>query len=238
MSSHPNRKQKPSTIKARDRNKKLAVIAIVVVAAIVIGAFVMYSQGSPGSTNPTPTSTPSPTPTSSTNASPSPSPSGPVKVLFQTSMGNITIQLRADKPITSGNFEKVVRDGVLDGTLFHRVIAGFMIQGGMNTTAQLTEIPDEIGSNNSNVRGTIAMANAGPNTATSQFFINTVDNGNNVIDQAGHKFDSAYTTFGQVIAGMDVVDAISRVPVGPNPYTGENSQPLQSVTLIKATILP
>ena len=230
MSSHPIRKQKPSSIKARDRNKKLAIIAIIAIVAVVIGAFVMYSQG-----NSTTNVTPTPTPT--TNASPSSSPSGPTKVLFQTSMGNITIQLRADKPITSGNFEKVVRDGVLDGTLFHRVIAGFMIQGGMNTTASLTAIPDEIGSNNSNVRGTIAMANAGPNTATSQFFINTVDNGNNIIDQAGNRFDSAYTTFGQVVAGMDVVDAISHVSVGPNPYTGENSQPLQSVTLIKATIL-
>jgi len=163
-------------------------------------------------------------------------------VLLQTSMGNITIQLRDDKPNTSGNFKKLVQEGIYDGTIFHRVIEGFMIQGGDPTgTGQgdpsIAAIPDEIGSNNTNIRGTIAMANTGqPNSASSQFFINVVDNGNKAIDNAGTKFDSAYTVFGYVIKGMDVVDAISRVAV--DDPTSQAPKPLQDVTIIKAEILP
>ena len=123
-------------------------------------------------------------------------------------MGNITIQLRDDKPITSGNFKSIVERGLYDNTIFHRVIAGFMIQGGGITSTSIPAIADEIGSNNRNVRGTIAMAKTDePNSATSQFFINVADNGPNAVDQAGTKFDSVYTEFGTVIQGMDVVDA-------------------------------
>ncbi len=75
-----------------------------------------------------------------------------------------------------------------------------------------------------------------PNSATSQFFINVADNGNNPIDAQGTKFDSVYTVFGKVIAGQSVVDAIANAPVTTNPY-GENSQPVNPVTLIKATVL-
>ena len=159
-------------------------------------------------------------------------------VLLETSMGNITVQLRDDKPNTAGNFKKLVQEGVYDGTIFHRVIKDFMIQGGDPTgTGQgdpaIASIPDEIGSNNTNVRGAIAMANTGqPNSASSQFFINVVDNGNNVIDTAGTRFDSAYSVFGYVIQGMDVADAISKV------ITDTNDKPVQNVTLIRATILP
>jgi peptidylprolyl isomerase len=232
MSPNPVRKNKPSAVRAKDRNKKIAIIAIILAIVIIIGAYFALTMGNPS--NPNPSTSPSP------SASPNASPTTYVapKILMQTSMGNITIQLRSDKPITSQNFENAACQGVLDGTLFHRVIANFMIQGGMNTSLSWPEIPDEIGSSNQNNRGTISMANRGANTATTQFFINVVNNGNNAIDQAGTKFDTAYTTFGQVISGMDVVDAISHVAVGPNPYTGENSQPLQSVTLIKATVLP
>jgi peptidyl-prolyl cis-trans isomerase A (cyclophilin A) len=76
-----------------------------------------------------------------------------------------------------------------------------------------------------------------PNSATSQFFINVADNGNNVIDQAGTKFDQVYTAFGQVIEGQNVVDAIANAPVTANPYTHENSQPVNPVTLLKATVI-
>ncbi len=76
-----------------------------------------------------------------------------------------------------------------------------------------------------------------PNSATSQFFINVADNGNNPVDAQGTKFDSVYTVFGKVIAGQSVVDAIANAPVTANPYTGENSSPVQPVTLIKATII-
>lgn len=156
------------------------------------------------------------------------------KVLLETSMGNITIQLRDDKPNTAGNFKKLVEEGKYDGTIFHRVIADFMIQGGV-INESLATIPDEIGSNNTNVRGTITMAKGqNPDSASSSFFINVVDN-------SGTKrfagFDDTYTVFGEVIQGMDVVDAISKVTVGPNQQ-GENSVPLTDIILIRATILP
>ncbi len=122
--------------------------------------------------------------------------------------------------------------------LFHRVIAGFMIQGGQNLNFDVASIPDEIGSDNRNVVGTIAMAKTSqPNSATSQFFINVADNGNNIIDRSGTRFDSVFTVFGKVIDGMEVVVKISQVHVTRNIY-GENSQPAQPVTLVKATIIP
>ncbi len=150
-------------------------------------------------------------------------------VLLETSMGNITIQLRDDKPNTSGNFKKLVQEGAYDGTTFHRVIKDFMIQGG-EVNSSVASIPDEIGSNNTNVRGTIAMAKTSSiDSATSQFFINVVDNsGTNRF--AG--FDSTYTVFGYVTQGMDVADAISKVT------TDSSDKPVQDVTIIKAIILP
>ncbi len=156
-------------------------------------------------------------------------------VVLQTSMGNITIRLRDDKPNTAGNFKKLVLQGTYDGTIFHRVIADFMIQGGDPTGTgagdqTIASIPDEIGSNNTNVKGAIAMANTGqPNSASSQFFINVVDNsGTNRYEG----FDSSYTVFSYVIQGMDVAEAISKV------QTDTSDKPLQDVTLIRAILLP
>ena len=161
----------------------------------------------------------------------------PTKVLLQTSVGNITLEMRSDKPITTANFESLVRAGKYDGSTFHRVIAGFMIQGGIISGSNPT-IPDEIGSNNRNVAYTIAMAKTSqPNSATSQFFINVADNGNNPIDQAGTKFDSVYTVFGRVILGQSVVNAIANAPVTSSAYEA-NSTPINPVTINKATILP
>jgi len=161
-----------------------------------------------------------------------------VLVRFQTSLGEVVIQLRDDKPITAGNFVKLVKMGFYDGTVFHRVIAGFMIQGGQNCDIAVESIPDEVGSGNRNTAGTIAMAKTSePNSATSQFFINVADNGNNPLDYAGTKFDSVYAVFGQVVEGMDVVLKIARVPVTRNLY-GEPSQPTVPVTLEKATVVP
>jgi peptidylprolyl isomerase len=106
-----------------------------------------------------------------------------------------------------------------------------MIQGGH--IDGVTAIPDEIGSNNSNVRGTVTMANAGANTAASDFFINTVDNsGTNRYAE----FDTSYTVFGTVTQGMDIVDAISNVPV--DDPTSQSPKPLQDVTIVKAIALP
>ena len=150
------------------------------------------------------------------------------KVLFHTSMGDVTIALCNDMPITTGNFKNLVEQGTYNGTIFHRVIAGFMIQGGDPTGTgygdpSIPEIRDEFTKTNRNNKGTIAMANAGPNTGSSQFFINQVNN---------NYLDSKHPAFGKVIAGMDVVESIAKVPTGPN------DKPRKDVTIISASILP
>jgi len=154
------------------------------------------------------------------------------KVLLQTSMGNITIQLRDDMPITAANFKNLVDAGIYDGTLFHRVISNFMVQGGDPTGTgmgdpSIPNIQDEFSSNSTRNRvdrGTIAMANTGePNSGSSQFFLSVVYNSH---------LNNKHPVFGDVIEGMDVVDAISNVA------TDSSDKPLQDVTLIKATMLP
>src|SRR5512147_2602159 len=149
-----------------------------------------------------------------------------VKVLLHTSMGDVTLQLRNDMPITTGNFKNLVQQGTFNGTIFHRVINGFMIQGGDPTGTgygdpSIPEIKDEFTRTNRNDRGTIAMANAGPNTGSSQFFINQVNN---------NFLDSKHPQFGKVIAGMDVVDAVAKVK------TNRNDKPLKNVTIINASV--
>ncbi len=246
MSSHPIRKTKPSTIKARSRNKKIAIVGLVAIVVVVVSvAFVMLSQGSsPDTVNPSPTPTPAPSPTPNIaypTAPPVTSPAGEYsatghQVLLETSVGNITIQLRDDKPITTQNFINLVNQGLYDGTIFHRVIAGFMIQGGQNTTVDVAKIKDEIGNDNHNYIGTIAMAKTvDPNSATSEFFINVANN-NQITYQDGTSFDGTYTVFGQVISGMNVVNAIANAQVTTNPV-GENSQPVQPVTVLKAVVI-
>ncbi|HOE44417.1 MAG: peptidylprolyl isomerase [Methanothrix soehngenii] len=145
------------------------------------------------------------------------------KVLLETSMGNITIQLYSDMPITTGNFLSLVEKGFYDGVIFHRIIDGFMIQGGDPEGTGMGgpgyTIEDEFTDNNRNDRGTIAMANAGPNTGGSQFFINLVDN---------NFLDDKHPAFGKVIEGMDVVDKISKVE------TDSNDRPLEEVVIVRA----
>lgn len=153
------------------------------------------------------------------------------KVLLSTSMGDIVIQLRDDMPITTGNFKKIVQLGLYNGTIFHRVIPDFMIQGGDITGTGFgsnawPSIPDEFTNNNTNSRGTIAMANTGePNSGSCQFFINVANNNER------SNFDKSYPVFGWVVKGMDVVDSISRVA------TDENNRPLQEVKLIKVELI-
>ena len=157
------------------------------------------------------------------------------KVLLETSMGDILIELRDDMPITTENFKNLVQQGVYDDTIFHRVIADFMIQGGDPTGTgygdpSIPNIKDEFTDNNKNKRGTIAMANTGvPNSGSSQFFINVVDN-------SDEEFDSNYPVFGEVIDGMSVVDRISKVATDGDPPSGAN-KPLEDVTLIKAQLI-
>lgn len=144
-------------------------------------------------------------------------------VVLHTNKGDITIELFMDKtPITAGNFAKLAREGFYDNTKFHRVISGFMIQGGdpgskgddpslYGRGGPGYNIQDEFVGELSNVRGTISMANTGqPNSGGSQFFINLVDN-------TGLDFDkppltSSHAVFGRVTEGMDVVDAIAETP--------------------------
>jgi cyclophilin family peptidyl-prolyl cis-trans isomerase len=179
----------------------------------------------------TPTATPNPTPATENT-----------KVLLKTSMGDITIQLFDDKPVTTQNFLKLVALGKYDNTIFHRVLKDFMIQGGvLNKKGDLIDsnwasINDEIGSNNHNYQYTIAMAKTDyPDSATISFFINADDN-NEIVYADGRRFDDTYTAFGKVIKGQDVVDAISKVQVTKNSQ-GESSQPTKTVTLISAKII-
>ncbi len=150
------------------------------------------------------------------------------KVLLTTSMGGITIQLRNDMPITTANFKNLVQKGTFNGTIFHRIIKGFMIQGGDPTGTgygdpSIPDIKDEFTRKNRNDRGTIAMANAGPNSGSSQFFINLVNN---------NFLDSKHPQFGKVVAGMDVVDKIAAVS------TNRNDKPQKDVIIVNATIVP
>ena len=148
------------------------------------------------------------------------------KILLHTSMGDITLQLRNDMPITTGNFKNLVQQGTFNGTIFHRVINGFMIQGGDPTGTgcgdpSIPDIKDEFTRKNRNNRGTIAMANAGPNTGSSQFFINLVNN---------NFLDGKHPQFGKVVAGMEVVDAIAKVRTDPR------DKPVKPVTIINASV--
>lgn len=155
-----------------------------------------------------------------------PSSSEGVKIQLETTLGNITLRLFTEMPITTANFERLVREGFYNGTIFHRIIDKFMIQGGDPTGTGRGgpgyTIKDEFTTHNQNLRGTIAMANAGPNTGGSQFFINLVDN---------RYLDGKHPVFGEVIEGMEVVDRIGKVA------TDTNDRPLQNVTILKATVL-
>ena len=151
---------------------------------------------------------------------------GAVKVLLKTNMGEFTVQLYEDMPITAGNFQKLVEKGFYDGTVFHRIIDGFMIQGGDPTGTGRGgpgyAIKDEFTRKNRNDRGTISMANAGPNTGGSQFFINLVDN---------NYLDKAHPVFGKVVEGMEVVDAMGKVKTGPT------DRPVKEVKIESARVL-
>ncbi len=161
-------------------------------------------------------------------------------VVMETSLGTIEIELNRDKaPITVENFVNYVEDGYYDGLSFHRIIRGFMIQGGgLDSTGEYkeTRAPIAIESQNGlkNVRGAIAMARSSdPNSATSQFFINTVNNEN--LDYPS--FDGyGYTVFGLVISGMEVVDAIEAVATDTRdtPYGSMSDWPIEDIIIISA----
>ena len=195
-----------STSKSKSTSKKplRLIISLVVVAVIIVVAGVYFMSGS-GENG-----------------------LSPVTVALRTTMGDIVIELRRDMPITTGNFRDLVEQGVYDGTIFHRVIDGFMIQGGDPTGTgfgdpSIPAIPDEYTDTNENNRGTIAMANKGsPNTGSSQFFINLVNN---------NSLDSLHPVFGEVVEGMDVVVQIAKV------QTDADDRPLQEMSIITAHLV-
>ena len=147
-------------------------------------------------------------------------------VRLETNMGNINIALDPTMPVTAGNFESLVKKGFYDGVIFHRVIDGFMLQGGCPDGNGMGgpgyAIKDEFCQNNQNNRGTISMANSGPNTGGSQFFINLVNN---------NFLDGKHPVFGKVIEGMDVVDKIGKTK------TLRGDRPAKDVTIIHAVIV-
>lgn len=162
-------------------------------------------------------------------------------VLLETSLGDITLELNADKaPITVANFLAYAQDGFYDGTVFHRVIENFMIQGG-GLTAEMKEkkggkpIKNEADNGLSNQRGTVAMARTQVvDSATSQFFINTVDN--NFLDHRGSSAQTyGYAVFGKVKDGMETVDAIRKVATGNRgPH---QDVPLEPVVINKVSVV-
>jgi peptidylprolyl isomerase len=188
------------------------IVTVVIVAVLIVG-YVMLNNTSSGEELP--------------NSN---------KIRLETSMGDIVVELRDDMPITTTNFEKLVQQGVYDSTLFHRVVNIpqnlVMIQGGDPDTGSwsggsITNISDEFSGNlenNKNERETIAMANAGPNTGSSQFFINGAYNSH---------LDNIHPVFGDVVEGMEVVDTILNVETSGEPF----NQPLEDVTLLKAEII-
>lgn len=155
-------------------------------------------------------------------------------VKLETTEGDIVIKLYDDMPITAGNFEKLVKQGFYDGIIFHRVIAGFMIQAGCphgtGTGGPGYTIDDEFVPGHSNQRGTISMANTGqPHSGGSQFFINLVDN--SYLDWDNRSTPYKHPVFGEVIDGMNVVDKIAAVK------TDYNDRPKTEVKIIKASII-
>jgi len=148
------------------------------------------------------------------------------KAILKTNKGDITIELfEKEMPITAGNFRKLVEKGFYDGVIFHRIIPDFMIQGGDPTGTGMGgpgySIKDEFTKNNRNDRGTISMANAGPNTGGSQFFINLVNN---------NYLDKKHPVFGKVVSGMEIVDTISKVK------TNSQDRPVMDIVIEKAII--
>jgi peptidylprolyl isomerase len=150
----------------------------------------------------------------------------PTRVQLSTNKGDILIELYENRPITTGNFVKLISEGFYDGIVFHRVIDKFMVQGGCpkgtGTGGPGYTIRDEFTADNRNDRGTISMANAGPNTGGSQFFINLVNN---------NYLDKNHPVFGKVVSGMDVVDVISKVK------TDRNDRPKEDIVIQKATVV-
>ncbi|MFC5435479.1 peptidylprolyl isomerase [Rhodanobacter umsongensis] len=167
-------------------------------------------------------------------AEPAPASAAPPQVLLHTSQGDITLELYPDKaPKSVANFLQYVRDGFYDGTLLHRAIPGYLVQGGLYTRDLQPKrtrpaVASEADNGLSNLRGTLAVARgADPNSGTAQFFFNLVDNRR--LDYAGNQsgLTWGYAVFGKVTKGMEVVDKIAALPTRAlGPFAGDVPNPL------------
>lgn len=192
------------------------IISYAILAVIAGGAIYFFSTHRPSMEQ-------------ATSVAPISQQSGIADVVLKTNKGDIGIDLYVEQmPITAGNFQKLSQEGFYNNTPFHRVINGFMIQGGdptgTGTGGPGYTIEDEFIAGLSNVRGTISMANTGaPHSGGSQFFINLVDNTGLDFDKP--PMSSSHPVFGMVVSGMDVVDAIAGV------QTDGNDKPLEAVVI-------
>ncbi len=167
--------------------------------------------------------------------------SAATKIKLTTSLGAIVIQLNGEKaPLSAANFLTYVKEGFYNGTIFHRVIPGFMAQGGGFDTqfaqkSTKAEIQNEADNGLKNKRGTLAMARTNaPHSATAQFFINYKDN--TFLDHTGKNAQGwGYAVFGEVVEGMDVVDAMANVPTGNRGHHGD--VPKTDIVIEKAEVL-
>jgi cyclophilin family peptidyl-prolyl cis-trans isomerase len=162
----------------------------------------------------------------------------PTQVKVETSAGDFVIQLDADRaPLSVANFLQYVRDGFYDGTIFHRVVNGFVIQGGgytanMEPKPPLPAIANEAGNGLTNRRGSVAMARTGdPHSADAQFYINLADN--LALDPKPTRW--GYAVFGEVVEGLDVVDKIGHQATGTRE--GMQDVPIEPVVIRKVTVL-
>jgi cyclophilin family peptidyl-prolyl cis-trans isomerase len=198
------------------------IVTIVLLAAGVLGAPALVAEETPASAPPA-----------------APVPSGPPRVRFDTSMGSFVVKLNAERaPLTAANFLRYVREGYYKGMIFHRVIENFVAQAGGYTAdyqpkAAHEPIVNESGNGLTNQRGTIAMARTEqPHTASSQFYVNLVDNP--VLDPQQSRW--GYAVFGEVVDGMDVIDRIGHTPTGKaGPFNKD--APLKPVVIEKAQLL-
>ena len=218
------------------KNNLFFVIIILILVLGVVGISIAFGQNKRPENNQTSTnlnnnikSTMTPTSIKPTNSSAQITPAeSDYKVTLETDAGNIVLVLSKETPITTGNFVGLAEKGFYNNVIFHRVINGFMIQGGDPTGTGMGgpgyKFNDEPFTGEY-TRGAIAMANAGPNTNGSQFFIMHQDNA----------LPKNYVIFGKVVEGMDVVDKIATAPVEFSA-SAERSKPITPVKIIKAVV--
>ena len=218
---------------------------LLLAAALLVPAFAFAQSTPPAATKTTPAASKAATKAPATAAKADASKAAPAtaaapRVLLKTSLGDMTLELYPDKaPKSVENFLAYVKSGFYDGTLFHRVIDNFMVQGGgftkdLKQKPTRAAIPIESKNGLSNLRGTVAMARtADPNSATAQFFINVVDNPR--LDYASDA-SPGYAVFGKVVSGLDVVDKMKAVPTGPQgPFRSD--VPTTPIVIEKASVL-